>query len=144
MMIVAGFGWAKPVPVDMRYFKHPKTGMAVTALGRPCLQSPVGLCGVTLRAALIGATTQVAEGLGTAIDFLAMTAVLSVGLGLFNLIPFPPLDGSKVVEGFLRTGSTTVSSATSGGGCFFLWRSCGPAFSARRWPLPEIGYWICW
>ena len=36
-----------------------------------------------------------------AIDFLAMTAVLSVGLGLFNLIPFPPLDGSKVVEGFL-------------------------------------------
>lgn len=57
---------------------------------------------LTLRAALIGAYyTGGPEGLGTAIDFLAMTAVLSVGLGLFNLIPFPPLDGSKVVEGFL-------------------------------------------
>ena len=36
MMLVAGFGWARPVPVDMRYFKHPKSGMALTALaGRP-------------------------------------------------------------------------------------------------------------
>ena len=34
-MLVCGFGWAKPVPVDMRYFKNPKTGMAVTALAGP-------------------------------------------------------------------------------------------------------------
>ncbi|MBO3279955.1 MAG: site-2 protease family protein [Clostridiales bacterium] len=102
MMIVAGFGWAKPVPVDMRYFKHPKTGMAVTALAGPVSNLLLAYAALTLRAALIGAYyTGGPEGLGTAIDFLAMTAVLSVGLGLFNLIPFPPLDGSKVVEGFL-------------------------------------------
>ena len=101
-MLVLGFGWAKPVPVDMRYFKHPKTGMAVTALAGPVSNLLLAYAALTLRAALIGAYyTGGPEGLGTAIDFLAMTAVLSVGLGLFNLIPFPPLDGSKVVEGFL-------------------------------------------
>ena len=69
MMLVAGFGWAKPVPVDPRYFRNPKLGMAVTALAGP--------------------------------GFCETLAVLNVGLGIFNLIPFPPLDGSKVLGAFL-------------------------------------------
>lgn len=98
MMIVVGFGWAKPVPVDMRYFKHPKSGMAITALAGPASNLLLAYLALTLRAILYGVYFKNgAESLLIFIDFLAMLAVLSVGLGIFNLIPIPPLDGSKVL-----------------------------------------------
>lgn len=102
MMIVAGFGWAKPVPVDMRYFKHPKTGMALTALAGPVsnlLLAYLALLAYAFTFGLCGGRPG-AVGAGF-MDFFWLLASLSVGLGIFNLIPFPPLDGSKVVEGFL-------------------------------------------
>lgn len=104
MMLVAGFGWAKPVPVDMRYFKHPKSGMALTALAGPVSNLVLAYLALCLRALLITVGYQVeAESvlLIWVIDFLATVAILSVGLGLFNLIPVPPLDGSKVLGALL-------------------------------------------
>lgn len=103
MMLIAGFGWAKPVPVDMRYFRHPKSGMAITALAGPASNFVLALAVLVLRGVMLAA--YVLEGGGTVMEsfiaFLEITAVLSVGLGLFNLIPFPPLDGSKVLAAFL-------------------------------------------
>lgn len=96
-MLVLGFGWAKPVPVDPRYFKKPKQGMAITALAGPVSNFLLALVllliarGVYLRALVTG---QLSE---TWFSFLLNTASLSVGLGLFNLVPIPPLDGSKVL-----------------------------------------------
>lgn len=102
MMIVVGFGWAKPVPVDMRYFKRPKSGMAITALAGPVSNLVLAYVALTLRAVLYGVYFKGGpDGLGVAIDFLATLAVLSVGLGIFNLVPVPPLDGSKVLGCFL-------------------------------------------
>ena len=99
-MLVLGFGWAKPVPVDMRYFKKPKQGMALTALAGPVSNL---LLAVLL---LLGARLTLAHYVDTAfcsglLNFLAMTAYMSIGLGLFNLIPISPLDGSKVLFAFL-------------------------------------------
>lgn len=99
-MVICGFGWAKPVPVDMRYFRKPKTGMAVTALAGPVSNFLLAL------ALLFGASVIFrAEPAGAAMAwlfyFLINTAVLSIGLGLFNLIPIPPLDGSKVLFSLL-------------------------------------------
>lgn len=97
MMVVVGFGWAKPVPVDPRYFRKPKQGMAITALAGPVSNFLLALVllliarGVYLRALVTG---QLSE---TWFSFLLNTASLSVGLGLFNLVPIPPLDGSKVL-----------------------------------------------
>ena len=97
MMVVAGFGWAKPVPVDPRYFKKPKQGMAITALAGPVSNFLLALVllliarGVYLRALVTGQLSEVW------FSFLLNTASLSVGLGLFNLVPIPPLDGSKVL-----------------------------------------------
>ena len=97
MMVVAGFGWAKPVPVDPRYFKKPKQGMAITALAGPVSNFLLALVllliarGMYLRALVTG---QLSE---TWFSFLLNTASLAVGLGLFNLVPIPPLDGSKVL-----------------------------------------------
>ena len=100
MMVVAGFGWAKPVPVNPNYFKKPKQGMALTALAGPVSNL---LLAVLL---LLGARITIAHYVDTAfcsglLNFLAMTAYMSVGLGLFNLIPISPLDGSKVLFAFL-------------------------------------------
>ena len=102
MMLVAGFGWAKPVPVDMRYFRHPKSGMAVTALAGPVSNFLLAYLALLVRAVLLPFYLR---GGGTAllllVDFTETLAILSVGLGVFNLIPIPPLDGSKVLEGVL-------------------------------------------
>ena len=97
MMLAVGFGWAKPVPVDMRYFKKPKQGMALTALAGPA--SNFLLAFLLLLAARLTAEHAVAAGAlnETWFMFLLNTASLSVGLGLFNLVPIPPLDGSKVL-----------------------------------------------
>lgn len=97
MMIVAGFGWAKPVPVNPNYFKKPKEGMAVTALAGPVSNFLLALL-LLLIARLVYARALVTGALPqTLFSFLVNTACLSVGLGLFNLVPVPPLDGSKVV-----------------------------------------------
>ncbi len=99
-MLLCGFGWAKPVPVDMRYFKHPKAGMAVTALAGP-------VSNFLLALAAMFAASRIAVSLAPGVAalwmfyFLLDIAVLSIGLGLFNLIPIPPLDGSKVLFALL-------------------------------------------
>lgn len=96
MMFAAGFGWAKPVPVNPNYFKNPKQGMALTALAGPVSNFLMAL--LTLLAARIFCDVAAySETNQRILDFLLMVAVLSIGLGLFNLVPIPPLDGSKVL-----------------------------------------------
>ena len=97
MMIAFRFGWAKPVPVDMRNFKNPKRGMAITALAGPLSNLVLSafflfVLGFFLRPLLNAGTF----GL-VVIEMLQVTAHLSVALAVFNLLPIPPLDGSKVL-----------------------------------------------
>lgn len=100
LMLAARVGWAKPVPVDMRNFKNPKRDMAITALAGPVsnlLLSYAALlfCSVIYHFApdhIVCAYVML---------FFSYLAVLSVGLGLFNMIPIPPLDGSKVLFSLL-------------------------------------------
>lgn len=101
MMLLVGFGWAKPVPVDMRYFKKPKSGMAMTALAGPLSNFILAYVMMLLAYLFLGifvvnevAYSAVTQGV---LDFCILTASLSIGLGVFNLIPFPPLDGSKIL-----------------------------------------------
>lgn len=97
MMVAFRFGWAKPVPVDMRYFRNPKRGMALCAIAGPV--SNVIICCVFLF--IYGFCFPFLYGKGTTADMLNetlyMTAYLSIALAVFNIIPIPPLDGSKVL-----------------------------------------------
>ncbi len=97
VMLVAHVGWAKPVPVDIRYFKNPKKGMVLTALAGPASNFILAAVILALGSLVFyfGPENQVTVYI---LLFLCYTAVLSVGLGLFNLIPIPPLDGSKVLS----------------------------------------------
>lgn len=96
MMFAAGFGWAKPVPVNPNYFKKPKQGMALTALAGPVSNFLLALL-MLLAARIFCDVAAYSETNQRILDFLLMVAVLSIGLGLFNLVPIPPLDGSKVL-----------------------------------------------
>ncbi len=99
MMLFLGFGWAKPVPVDMRYFKHPKSGMALTALAGPASNFVLAFLMLFVSGLLL--QLQLTSFLAQLISFLLQVAILSIGLGIFNLIPFPPLDGFKIISAFL-------------------------------------------
>lgn len=95
MMLVAHVGWAKPVPVDMRYFKDPKKGMALTALAGPASNFILALL-ILLAGTLLLRFSPDSIVTAYLLLFLCYMAVLSTGLGLFNLIPIPPLDGAKI------------------------------------------------
>ena len=105
LFVFARFGWAKPVPVDFRYFKDPKKGMAITALAGPVsnLILAVLAIGVSKVIYLYAPYNQAIDALF--VFLLYILAPLSVGLGLFNLLPIPPLDGSKVLAAFLPDGA---------------------------------------
>ena len=104
MMAIFHFGWAKPVPIDPRNFKHPRRDMALTAVAGP-LANLVFAWAATLVCGLIDLLPSTGGVLVTCLQyvsgFLSITAWLSVGLAVFNLLPIPPLDGSKVLLAFL-------------------------------------------
>lgn len=99
MMVVFGFGWAKPVPVNMSNFKNPKTGMAITALAGPVSNMVLAVLMMIIAFILYPFTDgEVAYWI---FQLVVRTAWLSIALGIFNIVPIPPLDGSKVVFSFL-------------------------------------------
>ena len=97
-MLVLGFGWAKPVPVDMRNFKHPKRDMALTAAAGPVSNVLLAYLAVLLRGLcsvwyyVSGSMAVYALAL-----FFYYVEIISAGLAVFNVFPIPPLDGSKVL-----------------------------------------------
>ncbi|MCD6183482.1 MAG: site-2 protease family protein [Thermovirga sp.] len=94
MLLFFRFGWAKPVPIDTRYFKNPKRDIALVSIA--------GVAGNFLTASFCGLLARVIPGkmliLYPALGrFIVLLAVINLGLGVFNLIPIPPLDGSKLL-----------------------------------------------
>lgn len=101
MMFTVGFGCAKPVPVDMRRFKNPKRDMAITALAGPISNFILAFLAIGI-GRLVYEFAPYTEAWNTFYMFcLTTVAPLSVGLGLFNLLPIPPLDGSRVLTSIL-------------------------------------------
>ena len=103
VMAVAKFGWAKPVPVDMRKFRNPKAGMALTALAGPVSNLVLALFAMLLRAVavIVYYRNGASEIWQWIILFFEYVVILSAGLSIFNLFPIPPLDGSKVLFAIL-------------------------------------------
>ena len=101
-MALFHFGWAKPVPVNMYNFKNPKRGMAVTALAGPVSNFLIAIVFLFLYGLLFYPLyVQGSAFAQTVHDMLLTTAVMSLSLGIFNLIPISPLDGSKIFFSFL-------------------------------------------
>ena len=101
MMIVFRFGWCKPVEINPFYYKNKRQGMLMVALAGPAANFLTALL-VALLFGLLTIVLPVSILFNTyLIKVLLGILMYNVNLGLFNLIPIPPLDGSKVLEGLL-------------------------------------------
>lgn len=102
-LLLFGFGWAKAVPVNPWNFKNPKRDMAITALAGPVSNLLAALVGGILYIALqlfVLPSAPVAVYWGI-VSFFSAYITINVGLAVFNLLPIPPLDGSRIVSAFL-------------------------------------------
>ena len=103
-MVLCGFGWAKPVPVNPMYFKDRKRDSALVSLAGPLSNIALALVTAVL-AAVYFSFVYIKFPANFAAEFgfelLIQLAQLNIGFAVFNLIPFPPLDGSKILGAFL-------------------------------------------
>lgn len=108
-LLLFGFGWAKPVPIDTRNFKRPKLYMAITAIMGPLANVVAALAGGLILSALWKFAPDLAVQYIYGIKsfgfylflFLAYYIQINCYLAVFNLLPIPPLDGSKILFMFL-------------------------------------------
>lgn len=109
-MVLCGYGWAKPVPVNTRYFKKPKRDMALTGLAGPLSNLILAIIFALLYRVeymafdLFPPTTELMVNIYYFLEiFLILGINLNITLAVFNLIPCPPFDGSRIFLVFLPT-----------------------------------------
>ncbi len=105
-MLLFGFGFAKPVPINTRGFKHPKRDMALTALAGPLSNLCLAVVAIFIEALILKIPLSGHYDFGywvvfAAYNFTYIFYMMNLSLCVFNLIPIPPLDGSRVVLAFL-------------------------------------------
>ena len=105
-ILLFGIGWAKPVSVNARYFKSPKWGMALTALAGPASNIIMAFIAILLMNLFrfLGGILSITGGVYLLIVyFFWYIAQINVYLAVFNFIPIPPFDGSRILFAFLPT-----------------------------------------
>lgn len=108
LLLLTGFGWAKPVPVNPNAMRNPRNGIIWTSLAGPCSNLIVAFAAFIVLRILGGIPfssdqTALFSALSSFSLILMYFISVNIGLAVFNLIPIPPLDGSKVLIQFLPT-----------------------------------------
>lgn len=101
-LLLFGFGWAKPVQVNPYRYRDSKSGMMWTALAGPISNFVIAFISVFLYMAVIRFGSYGNSIYSGLLQFFSICASINVGMGIFNLIPVPPLDGSKILLGLLN------------------------------------------
>ena len=104
MLLIVGFGWAKPVPINPQNFKNEKLGMAISAIAGPISNILMAFLGfIIFRVIFLAAinTGNFGAVVRSSLVFTEIFATLNVWFAALNLLPIPPLDGSRIVNYFL-------------------------------------------
>ena len=119
--VMGVFGWAKPVPVNILALRNSRRDMMLVAAAGPAINAALALCaGLAGHAALLlegGMSPALAE---MVFRFLGMMILVNLVLGLFNLIPIPPLDGGRILVGLLPHGLAMAVASLERVGLFLV------------------------
>ncbi len=124
MLAVFKFGWAKPVQIDPRYYRNQRLGMVLVAVAGPAMNVLIGVICLALLWHLQWPTGRIALGpvdplalpwpgpalLGATHDVLAMAVLYNVFFAVFNILPVPPLDGSRILASVSREGARIMAA----------------------------------
>ena len=130
------FGWARPVPVNPREFSRPTEGMALTALAGPVSN---------LLLALIAGRVLLPVTSGFVSDLVWAFGIINVVLAIFNLLPIPPLDGSRMVPLFLGDRGRAMYAKVEQYGFLILFALLFIVPGATRWlsvPISTVSGWM--
>ena len=139
MMFLAGFGWAKPVPVNPNYFKKPKQGMALTALAGPMSNFLLALI-MLLAARIFCDVASYSEANQRILDFILMVAILSIGFSTW--CPSRRWTGPRYCLRYCRTGPMISLCAMSGMGCWYFLHWCFLMWAATLFLRLLVGFLI--
>ena len=140
MFIIIGFGWAKPVPVDPRYFKNPKRDMTLTALAGPASNLLLAILTAAIGGFILRSGVTAPEGVARfSMEFFQSMLWLNLGLMAFNLLPVAPLDGSKIIGIFIPYRYEYEYQAYLQRGPFIL---LGLLIAERVFNIPLLVGWI--
>jgi len=104
MLLIARVGWAKPVPINPYNFRNMKIDTALTAAAGPASNFVMAIFAAMLyrmNISLFSNLTTTSFFVAISMFALKFAVIINIALGLFNLIPIPPLDGSKIIGGFM-------------------------------------------
>ncbi|MDZ7313235.1 MAG: site-2 protease family protein [candidate division KSB1 bacterium] len=148
LLFLANFGWARPVPVDPRYFKNPQRDMLLVALAGPMSNVILAAVFGTIYRLLVADFSSLPAGLDFFIAMLRYAIFINLVLAFFNLIPIPPLDGSRILRGLLSPEAAARFAQFESYGPFLLiglillgraanvsifWRIIGPLVELFAW-----------
>ncbi len=120
MLVVAGFGWARPVMIDDRYYKNRNLGLILTSLAGPLTNLAITVVILFLFKLIFLFQVVNSAFIASLFQILQQAAFLNVMLFVFNMIPIPPLDGSRLVTAALHKRPDLVVPYNRYGGYFLL------------------------
>lgn len=139
------FGWAKPVPVDVRNFANPRVGMMWVAIAGPAMNFALALLAAfAIHLAFGMAPLLSGDSAAFLYRALAVFILVNLVLGLFNLLPVPPLDGGRILVGLLPYRAAMAVARIEPAGLFlvigvlFLLPLAVPAFQPMDWFVTEL------